>query len=159
MSYTKGGSVWVKKVKPGGSFRKTSKKNLSLLRDKKENSFWKGKFIRKCKNKTAYIDKGEKHESIPNQKCVMSYKIWNISLEINQAGCIIACIRESAEIALEKKEKPLRKRCTIWKGNVWGFADRKMYAKRHHHLQVSKNTKPEVHYAFCKWKHSMRLKN
>lgn len=40
-----------------------------------------------------------------------------------------------------------------------GFADMKMYAKRHHpHLQVSKNTKMGVHYAFFQGKSGMRYK-
>lgn len=47
----------------------------------------------------------------------------------------------------------------MWKENMAGLADMKMYVKRHHlHLQVPKNTKMEVHHSFFQGKSGMRYK-
>lgn len=54
----------------------------------------------------------------------MTYKIWNVTR--NKSSCEIAGIRESAEIALKKETQ---KKCTMWKENMGGFADMKMYAE------------------------------
>lgn len=83
----------------------------------------------------------------------MTYKIWNITR--NKSSCEIADIRESIKIALKKTHK----KCTMWKEKMAGFADTKISAKRYDPpLQVSKNTKMEIHYAFFQWKSSMRYK-